>query len=226
MYRYSLGNRRWQFATLAELMAKATPARSGDRLAGVIAHAEATGELVRITAPEAESDEGGWPCPLCTGDNGADDDAGRQHRGGVPYVHLDFCTTANDGLSREVVDARAEREARSEAARLARGRAPRIGIVDGMTRRIRSIDARGWTRAALGDAASANISSAKECERVREGPLDLLALGLRGGTLAREVVTSRRISGGRNLSLRARPASQLPSHVAVVFWERSTPRSS
>jgi|TARA_B100000405_G_scaffold189820_1_gene132998 hypothetical protein len=48
--------------------------------------------------------------------NGADDDAGRQHRGGVPYVHLDFCTTANDGLSREVVDARAEREARSEAA--------------------------------------------------------------------------------------------------------------
>lgn len=38
MYRYSLGGRRWQFATLAELMAKATPARSGDRLAGVIAH--------------------------------------------------------------------------------------------------------------------------------------------------------------------------------------------
>ena len=37
MYRYSLGDRRWQFATLAELMAKATPARSGDRLAGVIA---------------------------------------------------------------------------------------------------------------------------------------------------------------------------------------------
>ena len=38
MYRYSLGDRRWQFATLAELMAKATPARSGDRLAGLIAH--------------------------------------------------------------------------------------------------------------------------------------------------------------------------------------------
>jgi ethanolamine ammonia-lyase large subunit len=38
MYRYSLGDRRWQFATLAELMAKATPARSGERLAGVIAH--------------------------------------------------------------------------------------------------------------------------------------------------------------------------------------------
>lgn len=38
MYRYSLGDRRWQFATLAELMAKATPARSGDRLAGIAAH--------------------------------------------------------------------------------------------------------------------------------------------------------------------------------------------
>jgi len=38
MYRYSLGDRRWQFATLSELMAKATPARSGDRLAGIIAH--------------------------------------------------------------------------------------------------------------------------------------------------------------------------------------------
>ena len=38
MYRYSLGGRRWQFETLAELLAKATPARSGDRLAGVIAH--------------------------------------------------------------------------------------------------------------------------------------------------------------------------------------------
>lgn len=37
MYRYSLGERRWQFATLAELMAKATPARSGDRLAGIVA---------------------------------------------------------------------------------------------------------------------------------------------------------------------------------------------
>ena len=31
-------------------------------------------------------------------------------------MHLDFCTTANDGLTSEVVDARAEREARSEAA--------------------------------------------------------------------------------------------------------------
>lgn len=38
MYRFSLGDRRWQFRTLADLMAKATPARSGDRLAGIMAH--------------------------------------------------------------------------------------------------------------------------------------------------------------------------------------------
>lgn len=36
-YRYSLGERTYRFDSLAELMAKATPARSGDRLAGVIA---------------------------------------------------------------------------------------------------------------------------------------------------------------------------------------------
>ena len=36
-YRYSLGTRTYQFRDLAELMARATPARSGDRLAGVIA---------------------------------------------------------------------------------------------------------------------------------------------------------------------------------------------
>ncbi len=36
-YRYQLGSKTYQFANLAELMAKATPARSGDRLAGVIA---------------------------------------------------------------------------------------------------------------------------------------------------------------------------------------------
>ncbi len=38
MYRYSLGVQQWQFRSLAELMAKATPARSGDRLAGIMAH--------------------------------------------------------------------------------------------------------------------------------------------------------------------------------------------
>ncbi len=36
-YRFSLGSHTWHFSSLADLMAKATPARSGDRLAGVIA---------------------------------------------------------------------------------------------------------------------------------------------------------------------------------------------
>lgn len=36
-YSYRLGERTWHFRSLADLMAKATPARSGDRLAGVIA---------------------------------------------------------------------------------------------------------------------------------------------------------------------------------------------
>lgn len=37
-YSYILGGKTWHFRDLADLMAKATPARSGDRLAGVIAH--------------------------------------------------------------------------------------------------------------------------------------------------------------------------------------------
>ncbi|ERJ18114.1 Ethanolamine ammonia-lyase large subunit protein [Salinisphaera shabanensis E1L3A] len=36
-YHYTLGERTYRFDSLAEVMAKATPARSGDRLAGVIA---------------------------------------------------------------------------------------------------------------------------------------------------------------------------------------------
>lgn len=36
-YHYTLGERRYAFRDLAEVMAKATPSRSGDRLAGVIA---------------------------------------------------------------------------------------------------------------------------------------------------------------------------------------------
>ena len=36
-YRYQLGTRTWSFQSLGDLMAKATPARSGDRLAGVAA---------------------------------------------------------------------------------------------------------------------------------------------------------------------------------------------
>ena len=37
MYRYTMGTNTWEFSSLKELMARATPARSGDRLAGVIA---------------------------------------------------------------------------------------------------------------------------------------------------------------------------------------------
>lgn len=36
-YHTTVGSRRYRFASLAELMAKATPARAGDRLAGVMA---------------------------------------------------------------------------------------------------------------------------------------------------------------------------------------------
>ncbi len=36
-YRTSLGGQSWTFGDLAELMAKATPPRSGDRLAGLAA---------------------------------------------------------------------------------------------------------------------------------------------------------------------------------------------
>ncbi|MDX2321906.1 MAG: ethanolamine ammonia-lyase subunit EutB [Moritella sp.] len=37
-YRHQLGSKIYQFKSLAELLAKATPERSGDKLAGVIAH--------------------------------------------------------------------------------------------------------------------------------------------------------------------------------------------
>ncbi|SHE38363.1 ethanolamine ammonia-lyase subunit EutB [Vibrio gazogenes] len=37
-YRYQLGTQTYQFGSLAEVMAKATPLRSGDQLAGVCAH--------------------------------------------------------------------------------------------------------------------------------------------------------------------------------------------
>ncbi|HEX8325492.1 MAG TPA: ethanolamine ammonia-lyase subunit EutB [Tepidisphaeraceae bacterium] len=39
-YRVTLRNRAWQFADLREVMAKATPRRSGDELAGVAAHTD------------------------------------------------------------------------------------------------------------------------------------------------------------------------------------------
>jgi len=44
-YTYTLGTRTWHFRDLADLMAKASPARSGDRLAGVMAES-AEGRVV------------------------------------------------------------------------------------------------------------------------------------------------------------------------------------
>ena len=48
-YRYTLGSQTYQFANLAELMAKATPQRSGDRLAGVIAHSAKERAVAQMT---------------------------------------------------------------------------------------------------------------------------------------------------------------------------------
>lgn len=38
MYKISIGNQTYTFASLKELMAKASPQRSGDELAGIAAH--------------------------------------------------------------------------------------------------------------------------------------------------------------------------------------------
>ena len=51
----TIGRTRHTFATLAELMAKATPLRSGDVLAGIIG-----GLLARGTAPIAAAGWGVW----------------------------------------------------------------------------------------------------------------------------------------------------------------------
>jgi ethanolamine ammonia-lyase large subunit len=48
-YRHTLGNRTYQFTNLADLMAKATPSRSGDRLAGVIAHSAEERVVAQMT---------------------------------------------------------------------------------------------------------------------------------------------------------------------------------
>ena len=42
-YKYTLGSKVFGFRNLAEVMAKATPARSGDRLAGVVERDEVGG---------------------------------------------------------------------------------------------------------------------------------------------------------------------------------------
>lgn len=51
-YRYTQGSRTWQFKNLAELMAKATPARSGDRLAGVMALTAEERVIAQMTLAE------------------------------------------------------------------------------------------------------------------------------------------------------------------------------
>ncbi len=48
-YRYILGSHTYQFKDLAELMAKATPQRSGDRLAGVIAQSAEERAVAQLT---------------------------------------------------------------------------------------------------------------------------------------------------------------------------------
>tara|TARA_R110002153_G_scaffold6910_1_gene31355 strand:+ start:2042 stop:3508 length:1467 start_codon:yes stop_codon:yes gene_type:complete len=48
-YRYTLGSKTYQFKDLAQLMAKATPQRSGDRLAGVIAQSAQERAVAQLT---------------------------------------------------------------------------------------------------------------------------------------------------------------------------------
>ena len=47
LYRYTLGTLTYQFNSLTQLMAKATPQRSGDRLAGVIAESAKNEPLLK-----------------------------------------------------------------------------------------------------------------------------------------------------------------------------------
>lgn len=52
IYRYTLGSRTYQFKGLAELMAKATPLRSGDSLAGLIASSAEERVVAQLTLAE------------------------------------------------------------------------------------------------------------------------------------------------------------------------------
>ncbi|MFM9746055.1 ethanolamine ammonia-lyase subunit EutB, partial [Streptomyces brasiliscabiei] len=52
LYSYTLGHRRYQFKNLAQLMAKATPQRSGDSLAGVIASSAEERAVAQMTLAE------------------------------------------------------------------------------------------------------------------------------------------------------------------------------
>ena len=51
-YRYTLGTQTYKFRDLAQLMAKATPPRSGDRLAGVIAQSAQERAVAQMTLAE------------------------------------------------------------------------------------------------------------------------------------------------------------------------------
>ncbi|TVZ40964.1 ethanolamine ammonia-lyase heavy chain [Alteromonadaceae bacterium 2753L.S.0a.02] len=51
-YRHTLGSHTYQFSNLAELMAKASPPRSGDRLAGVIAETAEQRVVAQMTLAE------------------------------------------------------------------------------------------------------------------------------------------------------------------------------
>ncbi|MFT0138305.1 ethanolamine ammonia-lyase subunit EutB [Alcanivoracaceae bacterium MT1] len=51
-YRYTMGSTTYRFDGLTELMAKATPARSGDRLAGVIANSEEERAVAQMALAE------------------------------------------------------------------------------------------------------------------------------------------------------------------------------
>lgn len=51
-YSFTLGTSRYQFKNLAELMARATPARAGDRLAGVIAETAEQRAVAQMTLAE------------------------------------------------------------------------------------------------------------------------------------------------------------------------------
>jgi len=51
-YRHQLGSKTYEFRNLADLMAKATPSRSGDRLAGVIARSAEERAVAQMTLAE------------------------------------------------------------------------------------------------------------------------------------------------------------------------------
>ena len=115
------------------------------------------------------------------------------------------------------VGSRSAGAARGARRRGRRGAGPReSGSSRGSV--VRSNDARGWTRGLRGGGEREHV---EEC---REGPLDLLALGLRGGTLAKWVVALEEDKQGEGRA-RVPRFDQLPCvSRRCRFWERSKPR--